>query len=98
MTRSQRDHLGTVVLDGEICAIGGRSDDQGVQRRVDICDPAGDQWRDGPLPIVDVHGAGGGTVEGDLLVAGGSRRQGVLTPLAITGVTQRYPAPPAPAP
>jgi hypothetical protein len=136
-----RDHLGSVVVEGEVWAIGGRSDGGGVQERVDVYDPGADAWRpgpamprevsaavtamvdgrvhvvggedpgfltgrviaahlvydpdvggwqDGPLPIFDVHGAGGGAVDGEVVIAAGSRRQGALTPLALTGATQRY--------
>jgi len=135
-----RDHLGAVVLDGEIWAIGGRHDDD-VRTRVDIYDPTHDEWRRGPAlpvpmsamaagvidgaihvvggerprlfggkvidrhfvlarkstrwreaakPILAVHGAGAGVIDGQLVIAGGARRQGALSVLAWTGVTQAY--------
>jgi hypothetical protein len=81
------------VVDGSIHVIGG--EDPGfLGGRVFaahlVFDPEVREWRDAPLPIFDVHGAGGGVVEGEPVVVGGSRRQGALTPLALTGATQRY--------
>lgn len=132
-----RDHLGAVVVAGEIWAIGGRVGTDNVAR-VDIYDPESNQWRTGPpLPeptsaaavgvvdgwivvsggedprlfggIIDrhwrlrpgdvswepapeaplaVHGAADGVVNGRLLIAGGAGRQGLLSPLTWTAVTQ----------
>lgn len=48
--------------------------------------PAG-VWRRGPDPFVWVHGAASGVLGGRLIVAGGARRQGSLSPLGWTGLT-----------
>jgi N-acetylneuraminic acid mutarotase len=42
----KRDHLAVAVLDGKIYAIGGR--DARLQSRVDVYDPAEDEWSPGP--------------------------------------------------
>ena len=135
-----RDHLGAVLVQGKIFAIGGRR--SGVLKRVDIYDIATDTWSEGPpLPeptsgmaaellsdgrihvvggedpgtigggVVDrhfildipsgrwangpkallpVHGAASDEIAGVMLVAGGARRQGALSVLAWTGVTQSF--------
>jgi N-acetylneuraminic acid mutarotase len=142
-----RDHLGTVVIDGEIWAIGGRTSGE-VLTRVDIYDIAADQWRAGPrLPepmsamaigvvggaihsiggenprllgggvidahvmldsaadrwergpraLLPVHGPASGVLDGQLVVVGGAARQGGLSAIAWTAVTQAF-SPPAPHP
>ncbi len=64
-----RDHLSVVVVDDLIWAIGGRAPES--LARVDIYDPARDQWRDGPdLPAV-TSGAAEGVIDGHILVLGG---------------------------
>jgi hypothetical protein len=40
-----RDHLGAVVIDDEVWAVGGRHTE--LVRRIDIYDPAADTWRAG---------------------------------------------------
>jgi hypothetical protein len=47
-------------------------------------------WREEEPAPVSVHGAGGGAIDGQLLVTGGSRRQGALSPLAWTDLTAAY--------
>jgi N-acetylneuraminic acid mutarotase len=134
-----RDHLRGVAWDGRIWAIGGR--DGGVQRRVDVYDPARDRWRRAPdlpvpmsamavgvvgdalhvvggenpsllgghviaehfairtggrrwlaqrRPMLAVHGAGYAVHQGQLYVAGGAARQGVLSTISWTPVTQIF--------
>jgi N-acetylneuraminic acid mutarotase len=84
----------TGVVDDAVHVVGGEDPQLFGGRVLAVhltADVAGDSaWQEAPLPIFDVHGAGGGTVDGELVVAGGSRRQGPLTPLAFTGATQRY--------
>ena len=65
-----RDHLGVVVVDGEIWAIGGRAG--GVNHaRVDIYDPIADSWRDGPALPEPTSGAAEAVVNGVIYVSGG---------------------------
>jgi N-acetylneuraminic acid mutarotase len=141
---SRPDHIRAVVLDGEVWAIGGRTDALGSA--VSIYDPAADRWRDGPAlpygmsamavgvldgavhvvggedpdllggrvhdrhlvlapgaeawepgpePVLAVHGAGYGVLPDRggtdaLIIAGGARRQGVLSVLSWTGLTQEH--------
>ncbi|MEX2458642.1 MAG: kelch repeat-containing protein [Actinomycetota bacterium] len=49
-------------------------------------------WEEAPLPIVAAHGSAWGVIEDRLVIAGGALRQGALSVLAWTGVTQRYDA------
>lgn len=49
-------------------------------------------WTPAPLPVVPVHGAAAGVMEGRLVLAGGARRQGSLSVLGWTGITQAYSA------
>lgn len=142
-----RDHLGAVLVQGKIFAIGGRR--SSVERRVDIYDIATDtwsegpplpaptsgmaaelladgrihvvggeepgsfgggvvdrhfvldlptfRWANGPKPLLAVHGAASDEIAGVLLIAGGARRQGTLSVLAWTGVTQSFNPREAPA-
>jgi N-acetylneuraminic acid mutarotase len=48
-------------------------------------------WREEEPAPVSVHGGGGGAIDGRLVVTGGSRRQGALSPLAWTGLTAAHP-------
>jgi len=61
-----------VVIDGELWVLGGfASSALDVTKRVDIYDPAGDSWRQGPdLPGAETHIAVV-TFESDVIVAGG---------------------------
>ena len=82
-----------LLSDGRIHVVGG--EDPGtigghVIDRHFILDPATGTWSRGPLALLAVHGAAAGEVEGLLVIAGGARRQGALSVLAWTGVTQRF--------
>jgi hypothetical protein len=136
-----RHHLGVVVRDGEVWALGGRDNDEQVLDDVHVWRPGEGGWREGPRlprpvsaaveavlggeihlvggedpdvigggtidshlvldrrqgrwreadpPPLAVHGAAGGAAGGRLVVAGGARRQGLLSPLAWTGVTSAF--------
>lgn len=50
------------------------------------------EWTGAARPILVVHGAAAGAIDGRLLVAGGARRQGSLSVLGWTGLTQSYQA------
>jgi len=52
--------------------------------------PGGQQWQDAELPIVATHGSASAVLSDDLIIVGGARRQGALSVLGWTGVTQRY--------
>jgi hypothetical protein len=52
--------------------------------------PGTTRWKDAPLPIVAVHGAAGAVVDGRLIVTGGARRQGALSPLGWSGVAESF--------
>ncbi len=54
--------------------------------------PGEDRWADAPRPVVAVHGSPGGVLRGRLHVAGGARRQGMLSVLGWTGVLQVFPS------
>lgn len=130
-----RHHIGLVLRDGELWALGGRDDDEQVLDDVHVwrpgdpawregprlprpvsgaveglaggeihlvggedptavggevidthlvLDPEARRWREEPPPPLAVHGAAGGVIDGRLLMAGGARRQGFLSPLAWT--------------
>ncbi len=64
-----RDHLGAVVVDGEVWVIGGRDDE--IKDRVDIYDPAEDAWRDGPALPEPTSAAAVGLVDRTLVVVAG---------------------------
>lgn len=86
------------VLDGSIHVVGG--EDPGllggrVFSRHLVLRPGGDRWEELGPPMLAVHGAGYGVVGDELVVAGGARRQGLLSVLSWTGVTQRYSDPDA---
>jgi N-acetylneuraminic acid mutarotase len=81
------------VLDGSIHVVGG--EDPGllggrVFDRHLVLRPGGDRWEELGPTMLAVHGAGYGVVDDELVVAGGARRQGLLSVLSWTGVTQRY--------
>ncbi len=65
-----RDHIGVVVVDGEVWAIGGRAG--GLNHaRVDIYDPPTDTWRDGPALPEPTSGAAEAVIDGRILLSGG---------------------------
>ncbi len=47
-------------------------------------------WKTADEQLLPVHGAGHGVISGRLVVAGGATRQGALSTLSWTTVTQRY--------
>lgn len=81
------------VLDGRIHLVGG--EDPAVpggatyddHLTLDPDDGAWQQHGTAPLPV---HGAGGGILDGRLVIAGGAARQGALSTLAWTGFTAAY--------
>lgn len=52
--------------------------------------PGGQAWQEAELPIVATHGSASAVLNSDLVVVGGARRQGALSVLGWTGVTQVY--------
>jgi hypothetical protein len=89
-----------LLSDGRIHVVGG--EDPGtiggnVIDRHYVFDPNIGTWSTGPVPILAVHGAASEEVAGLLVIAGGARRQGALSILAWTGVTQRFNTREAPA-
>ncbi len=71
----QRDHLGAVVIDDEVWAIGGR--DPESKARIDIYNPGEDQWRDGPQLPEPTSAAAVGVVDDFLVVVSGEDYGGV---------------------
>jgi N-acetylneuraminic acid mutarotase len=65
-----RDHLGVVVVNEEIWAIGGRAGGAN-HARVDIYNPATDAWREGPPLPEPTSGAAEAVVNGVIYVSGG---------------------------
>jgi N-acetylneuraminic acid mutarotase len=70
MPAPQRDHISSVVVDGEIWVIGGRSGGQNYAR-VDIYDPRLDSWRDGPPLPEATSGAAEGLLHLWVFISGG---------------------------
>lgn len=82
-----------LLADGRIHVVGGEDPSTfggGVVDRHYVLDIASGQWAAGPKALLPVHGAAADEVAGVLLIAGGSRRQGTLSAIAWTGVTQRF--------
>ncbi len=78
-----RDHLGAVVVNGEIWAIGGRDRD-GIVSRVDIYDPRQDRWRSGPPLPERTSAAAVGFIDGWVVVFGGE------DPRLLGGIIDRH--------
>lgn len=77
---------GIHVVGGEDPAtIGG-----GVIDRHFVLRPGTEEWREAPLPILATHGSASAVLRGSLVIAGGARRQGALSPLGWTGLVQVY--------
>lgn len=53
--------------------------------------PAGQAWQQAQLPIVATHGSASVVLSDRLMIIGGARRQGALSPLGWTGIVQVYP-------
>jgi Kelch motif protein len=82
-----------VLKDGRIHVVGGEDPGTiggGLVDRHYVLDPQTNTWLAGPRALLPVHGAASDQVAGILLISGGSRRQGAWSPLAWTGVTQRF--------
>jgi hypothetical protein len=82
-----------LLADGRIHVVGGEDPATfggGVVDRHYILDIASGRWGAGPKALLPVHGAASDEVAGVLLIAGGARRQGTLSVLSWTGVTQRF--------
>jgi N-acetylneuraminic acid mutarotase len=65
-----------VEHDGQLFLIGGRSGDQ-ASARVDVYDPAGGEWRQGPVLPASRTGLAAAVVDGRLHVMGGSNAAGM---------------------
>lgn len=52
-----------------------------------------EQWRDAAEPMLATHGAASGVIGGQLYVVGGASRQGPLSVLSFTSVTQSFSPP-----
>jgi N-acetylneuraminic acid mutarotase len=83
------------VLDGAIHVVSGEDPDLlggRVHDRHVVLAGGGREWEQAPRPLLPVHGAGYGVLpdRGDdaLVIAGGARRQGVLSAVSWTGITQ----------
>jgi Kelch motif protein len=89
-----------LLADGRIHVVGGEDPGTfggGVVDRHYILDIGSGVWATGPNALLPVHGAASDEVGGVLIIAGGARRQGTLSVLAWTGVTQRFNPREAPA-
>ncbi len=53
-------------------------------------DEGAERWEERPRQMLPVHGAGFGVFERSLIVAGGASRQGAMSVLSWTNVTQTY--------
>jgi len=77
---------GIHVVGGEDPAlIGGRVFDRHYR-----LSPDSGQWEVASRPLMAVHGAASLVYDGALIIIGGSRRQGSLSPLGWTGLVQAY--------
>ncbi|HEX9712863.1 MAG TPA: kelch repeat-containing protein [Actinomycetota bacterium] len=54
--------------------------------------PGAQTWQEAPLPIVATHGSASAVLSDKLVIVGGARRQGALSPLGWTGIVQVYPS------
>jgi N-acetylneuraminic acid mutarotase len=80
------------VIGGDIHLVGGEDPavfGGGVIDRHLVLRRGADAWEELEPPPLAVHGAAGGVVGGQLLVAGGAARQGPLSPLAWTDYAAR---------
>lgn len=82
-----------VLADGLIHVVGGE-DPRVARGRVNdvhlVLDTVGRVWLEGPKPIQVVHGTPGVSIQGKLLIVGGSRRQGFFSVLGWTGIAQVF--------
>lgn len=85
--------MGIGVIDGDIHVVGGENPDTkggGVIDAHYVLRSGQDNWREAPRPMLAVHGAAGGVIEGRLIIAGGASRQGAFSVVSWTGITQAY--------
>lgn len=81
------------VIDGAIHLVGGEDPAAvrgGIIDRHLVLRPGEDRWSEAVPPPLSVHGAGSGVLDGQLFVAGGAGRQGMLSVLSWTGTTAAY--------
>jgi hypothetical protein len=80
------------VIDDELHVIGGEDPDLtgGVSKKHFVLERGSDRWREAPVPVLPVHGGAFGVYRGRLIVAGGASRQGALSTISWTGVTQSF--------
>ena len=81
------------VVDGRIHLVGGEDPaivGGGIVDDHHALDPETQTWTREPAAPVSVHGAGGGELDGRLLVAGGAMRQGALSVLTWTDFAAAY--------
>jgi N-acetylneuraminic acid mutarotase len=83
--------MGAGLLDDGIHVVGGedpRALGGGVIEAHYVLNLSSRIWSRGPDPFLWVHGAASGVLGGRLILAGGARRQGTLSFLGWTGLTQ----------
>jgi hypothetical protein len=81
------------LADGLIHVVGGEKPNViggGVRDRHLVLDPAARLWLEGPVPLLPVHGAPAVSIQGRMLIVGGSRRQGGFSSLGWTGIAQVF--------
>ncbi len=81
------------VVDETLHVVGGEDPDAiggGVSTKHFALDRNGDRWREDSAAILRVHGAGFGMYKDTLIIAGGASRQGALSTISWTGVTQSF--------
>lgn len=81
------------VVDDELHVVGGEDPDfigGGVIPEHFVLTRGGREWRTGSRPVLGVHGAGFAVHGGRLIIAGGASRQGALSVVSWTGVTQVF--------
>ncbi|WP_317493079.1 kelch repeat-containing protein [Haloechinothrix sp. LS1_15] len=62
----------------------------GIIDRHLVLPPDEEEWEEALDSVLAVHGAGYGVIDDELIIAGGASRQGALSLLSWTEVTQRY--------
>jgi hypothetical protein len=81
------------VIGGDIHLVGGEDPallGGGVIDRHLVLRRGARAWEELDAPPLAVHGAAGGAIGGELVVAGGAARQGALSPLAWTNYAARF--------
>ena len=79
-------------LEGALHVVGGEDPDLtgGVSNKHFALRSATGRWRSAQRPVLPVHGGGFGVVSNRLYIAGGASRQGALSTISWTGVTQSF--------